>query len=57
MQNQCTPLVCGFNFVYILYERFNNITMLKVLVLSLYNSVLNIYVLATVVNGAAMMLL
>lgn len=43
MKNQCTPLVCGFNFVYILYERFNNITMLKVLVLSLYNSVLNIY--------------
>ena len=43
MKNQCTPFVCGFNFVYILYERFNNITMLKVLVLSLYNSVLNIY--------------
>lgn len=40
-RNQCAPLVCGFNFVYILYERFNNITMLKVLVLSLYNSVLN----------------
>lgn len=40
-KNQCAPFVCGFNFVYILYERFNNITMLKVLVLSLYNSVLN----------------
>lgn len=40
-KNQCAPLVCGFNFVYILYERFNNITVLKVLVLSLYNSVLN----------------
>lgn len=22
-KNQCAPLVCGFNFVYILYERFN----------------------------------